>query len=144
MLVTTLIAVEQQSSMSNNTGIPNATLVTVISALLTTGLVIIGSSLGISVSHQIKKMNQIQRQETIQKVNQFLISGTFLSAPVPLNDLSIPVIGSDLPNDGCGDGSVRFSDGLCYPVLKRGPCRHINYWITVDPVSLRVNLIVQI
>lgn len=43
------------------------------------------------------------------------------------------------PDDGCGDHSVRFKDdGLCYPVLKQGPCSSVHYWITVDPETLKV------
>lgn len=63
----------------------------------------------------------------------------FFVAPTPRNDLAIPVIGDDESEDGCGDSSVRFSDGICYPVLKRGPCRRPHFWVTVDPMTLTVS-----
>lgn len=63
----------------------------------------------------------------------------FFVAPTPRNDLAIPVIGDDESDDGCGDSSVRFTDGICYPVLKRGPCRRPHFWVTVDPMTLTVS-----
>ncbi len=73
------------------------------------------------------------------QIAQFLSNGGLFDTLTPVNDLSIPVRGDDLPDDGCGDSSVRFRDGRCYPVLKRGPCRNPYYWITVDPVRLTVS-----
>jgi hypothetical protein len=45
------------------------------------------------------------------------------------------------PDDGCGDYSVRYKgDGYCYPVLKKGPCENVLFWITVDPYTYEVRM----
>jgi hypothetical protein len=45
------------------------------------------------------------------------------------------------PDDGCGDYSVRYKgDGYCYPVLKKGPCENVLFWITVDPYTYEVKM----
>lgn len=49
----------------------------------------------------------------------------------------MPVRGSDFPDDGCGDFSVRFDDERCYPILRRGPCG-ATHWVTINPQTLRV------
>lgn len=44
-----------------------------------------------------------------------------------------------IPDDGCGDYSVRFKyDGYCYPLLKQGPCPTIYQWVTLDPYTYEV------
>ena len=78
---------------------------------------------------------------------------------IPINQLSIPVTGDDfliedqlneetminsqrstmIHQDGCDDGSIMFDDGICYPLLRQGPCPDRLQWLTVDPITLRVN-----
>ena len=74
------------------------------------------------------------------QVGQFFSIGEPIGNPGLVNDLPIPVPGINLPNDGCGNSSVRFQGGGCYPVLKRGPCRSPYFWVTVNPVTLVVSL----
>lgn len=57
---------------------------------------------------------------------------------IPENNLKIPVVGVSFQDDGCSDNSIRFGNGECYPVLKRGPCHDPHSWVTVDPVQLQV------
>jgi len=65
-------------------------------------------------------------------------AGTGGIAPTPSNLLPIPVPGSSFRNDGgCGDDSILFADGNCYPVLRRGPCPGRHQWLTVDPTTLK-------
>lgn len=90
-----------------------------------------------AITDEVQSSNQaIQIQQVI---SQFLSNGGFFDTETPVNDMIIPVEGYDPPEYGCGDSSVRFKDGKCYPVLKRGPCRNPYYWITVDPVRLTVS-----
>jgi hypothetical protein len=61
----------------------------------------------------------------------------------PFNGAKVPQNGkpsnSSYPDDGCGDYSVRFKgDGYCYPLLKKGPCENVLFWITVDPYTYEV------
>lgn len=61
----------------------------------------------------------------------------------PFNGPKVPQNGkpsnASYPDDGCGDYSVRFKgDGYCYPVLKKGPCENVLFWITVDPYTYEV------
>ncbi len=96
----------------------------------------VGSPLAASALQSFNQANQIQGQ-----VAEFLLSGGrgFFNSQTPVNDLTLPVLGSDQQDDGCGDSSVRFQDGKCYPVLNRGSCSNPYNWITVDPVSLAVS-----
>ncbi|XP_057374601.1 uncharacterized protein LOC130695482 [Daphnia carinata] len=55
----------------------------------------------------------------------------------PTNDLTSPVPGSDFPHDGSGPNSIQFDDGNSYPLLSRGPCNGTNFWVTVNPVTLK-------
>ena len=62
-------------------------------------------------------------------------------APVPENtkpgDFS-------LPDDKCGDFSVRFKDDdYCYPLLERGPCSNPYFWVTVDPYTFKVTSVFE-
>ena len=43
-----------------------------------------------------------------------------------------------IPFDGCGNSSVRFDDGHCGSLLKRGPCTSPYHWVTVDPTTFKV------
>lgn len=71
-------------------------------------------------------------------IDQLTEEGRLLINQIPVNLLSIPVQGLDFISDDCGDGSVRFRDGICYPVLRKGPCESPTQWLTVDPLSLQV------
>ncbi|XP_057374681.1 uncharacterized protein LOC130695555 [Daphnia carinata] len=55
----------------------------------------------------------------------------------PTNDLPSPVPGSDFPDDGSGVNSIQFDDGNSHPLLTRGPCNGTNFWVTVNPVTLK-------
>ncbi|KAK4018494.1 Uncharacterized protein APZ42_027258 [Daphnia magna] len=58
---------------------------------------------------------------------------TYNAASVPQNEKPS---NASFPDDGCGDYAVRFKDdGYCYPVLKKGPCKSLLYWVTVDPYT---------
>ena len=81
-----------------------------------------------------------QRQEVQQGVGQFLANGGLYDTRTPVNILPVPVVGLSLKDDGCGDISVRYRDGICYPVLRRGPCANPLHWITVDPINLLVTI----
>jgi len=101
----------------------------------------VGSAVSAAAVQSSNQASQIQGQ-----VTQFLAAGGgggggFFNTQTPVNDLAIPVLGNDQPDDGCGDSSVRFQDGRCYPVLKRGSCGNPYNWIAVDPVSLKVRLL---
>ena len=80
------------------------------------------------------------------------------TAATPFNRLPIPVTGQNFfplqqVNDNgvflkrsgspdgyyCNDGSVLFDDGNCYPLLRQGPCPDRLQWLTLDPITLRVN-----
>ncbi|XP_045026492.1 uncharacterized protein LOC116919237 isoform X3 [Daphnia magna] len=55
----------------------------------------------------------------------------------PTNDLTSPVPGLNFPDDGSGPNSIQFDDGNSYPLLSRGPCNDTNFWVTVNPVTLK-------
>jgi len=97
--------------------------------------VAVGSAAAAADLSSINQANEIQEQ-----VGQFLPIGEPFDNPVPVNDLPIPVPGINLPDDGCGNSSVRFQGGGCYPVLRRGPCRSPYFWVTVNPATLLVSL----
>ena len=44
----------------------------------------------------------------------------------------------------CDDESVLFDDGICYALLQQGPCPDRLQWLTLDPISLRVNKLHQL
>jgi len=97
----------------------------------------VGSAVSAAAVQSSNQASQIQGQ-----VTQFLGGGGgggFFNTQTPVNDVTIPVLGNDQPDDGCGDSSVRFQDGKCYPVLKRGPCSNPYFWVTVDPKTLMVS-----
>jgi hypothetical protein len=50
--------------------------------------------------------------------------------------LPIPVEGTDYPDDGCGDNSIRFRDGNCYPIFSS--CNDTNFWVTFDNAIVQV------
>lgn len=74
-----------------------------------------------------------------QGIGQFIASGGLIDSQTPVNGLTLPVGLQDWRDDGCGDASVLFSDGICYPVLRRGPCNNPLHWLTVNPTDLSVS-----
>ena len=95
----------------------------------------------VSVTSVIQSQQQQQQQQALQALQAlgaFPAGGFSFNAQTPVNNMPIPVTGSNLRDDECGDGSVRFRDGNCYPVLRRGPCDNPLHWLTVDPITLSV------
>jgi hypothetical protein len=80
--------------------------------------------------------NQQLNQQQISNVVSNALVALAVTAPV---SVSVPfaVAGLSFRTDGCGDGSIRFTDSRCYPVLRRGPCPD-SQWILVDPERLSV------
>ena len=105
----------------------------------------IGVGVGVAQVTQAQAQQQ-QQQQVHQQVANFLRTAAGRSggvasgiAPTPFNLLPIPVTGTNFRNDnGCGDHSIIFQDGNCYPILRRGPCPDRRHWLTVDPLTLRV------
>jgi len=87
---------------------------------------------------QYPPLNLLQFKK-LKSSNKFISTGGLFDTLTPVNNLPIPVPGENLPDDGCGDSSVRFQDGRCYSVLKSGSCRNSYYYITVDPLRLTVS-----
>ena len=94
-------------------------------------------AVGVGVGVRAAKFEKAAAVES--KIIDFLGGESGGIASTPFNELSIPVEGFDFINfGGCDDGSILFvADGICYPVLRRGPCPGLNQWITVDPISLQ-------
>lgn len=97
-------------------------------------------AVAVPTSIQAVENNQNEIQQNFDPDLSLFIAALF-DNQTPKNDLKIPVEGSDFQDDGCGDGSVRFGDGKCYPVLKRGPCEEAHQWVTVHPTQLKVHLL---
>ena len=103
---------------------------------------VVAIAVAVPVSLQFSQNDQfIPTEEIGQQVSQFLNYSRFIDKLTPVNRLTFPVRGIDFPGDSCGDNSVQFSDGNCYPVLKRGNCRNPQHWVTVDPITLQVQII---
>ena len=106
--------------------------------------VAIAVALGVAVPTSLQAASQSNSQNSAQQANlQNLFGGGgggvgLGDNQTPTNNLPLPVNGIDFQDDGCGDGSVRFGDGNCYSVLKRGPCADPHRWLTVDPIQLQV------
>ncbi len=112
-----------------------AAAATVAVAIAVGVAVSVGSAVAATTVQSANQANQIQGQ-----IVQIIAGGGgFFNTPTPVNDATIPVFGDDQMDDGCGDSSIRFQDGICYPVLKRGPCSNPFNWITVNPVSMMVS-----
>ena len=95
----------------------------------------------VSVSSVMQSQQQQQALQAFQALGSLLpAGGGFFGTQTPINDMPIPVRGLNLTDDECGDGSVRFRDGNCYPVLGRGPCDNPLHWLTVDPTNLSVRI----
>jgi len=119
-----------------------AALAAIVAAAVVAIAVGVAVSVGSAVAAAVQSSNQANQNQG--QVTQFLAGGGvggFFNTQTPVNDVTIPVLGKDQPGDGCGDSPVRFQDGRCYPVLKRGPCDNPYDWITVDPVSLTVKFL---
>jgi len=118
----------------------------------------VGMVLGLGVG--AARANRI---DEVEEVAEFLVniaedagSGLNEIASIPFNRLPIPVTGQNFSivnqlnnganlqrsfsQGGCDDGSIMFDDGICYPLLRQGPCSSRLQWITVDPISLRVKI----
>ena len=82
--------------------------------------------------------NQQLNQQQISNVVSNALVALSITAPV---SISVPfvVAGLSFRTDECGDGGIRFNDGNCYPVLRRGQCPD-SRWILVDPESLTVTI----
>ncbi|XP_057370173.1 uncharacterized protein LOC130691269 [Daphnia carinata] len=83
------------------------------------------------------QLSGVGPSETERFDPQVLDIGDIFGQRTPVNNLTFPVNGNDFPADGCGDNSVRFSDGNCYPVLTRGPCADPHRWVTLDPATIQ-------
>ena len=98
----------------------------------------VGVAVPVGVVQAAQAASVAREARTIsQSVGQFLANGGLFDSRTPINNLPLPVNLTDRRDDGCGDASVRFRDGNCYPVLRRGPCSSLN-WITVDPDNFTV------
>ena len=115
----------------------------------------VGMAVGIRFGVKDNKIAEIESEES----NTGYIAPIMEYADgvaVPFNQLSIPVTGQDFfldnlneeaiysqrstsQGDHCDDGSIIFDDGICYPLLRQGPCPDRQQWLTVDPITLQVN-----
>lgn len=101
---------------------------------------VVAIAVAVPVGLQFTQKDQfIPTEEIYQQVDEFLNDSRFIDNKTPVSRLTFPVSGIDFPGDGCGDNSVQFSDGNCYPVLRRGNCSNPQYWVTVDPITLQVD-----
>lgn len=99
----------------------------------------------VGIGSGVKLLGQNQMNQIQLGVDQFLNSGRLMNDLIPINDLSIPVGGRNFSrNDSCGVESAHFGDGFCYALLSRGPCRNPYYWVTLDPLQLKVKLLLKI
>ena len=96
----------------------------------------VGIPVGLRAS-EIRSQSE-QRNGVNLLVEDFLSGSGFLNFQTPVNFQSIPVDGFDFVSDGCGNHLARFDDGRCYSLLHRGPCSNPRYWVTVDPITLKV------
>lgn len=104
---------------------------------------VIAVALGVGVPANFQASAPAVDTNEIAQIN-FQV-GQFLNRSrnfVPEHHHQIPLDGLDFPNDECGDRSVRFADGNCYILLRRGPCADPYHWVTLDPIQLRVIKIV--
>lgn len=87
----------------------------------------------------MEEINYLKSLQLIKDDEIFaLTAGVGTITALAQNDLPFPVPGPSFPDDGCGDASVRFGDGRCHSVLRRGPCSNPRHWMTVDPITLSV------
>lgn len=104
-------------------------VVPVVAMILAAAIAVSVSTIGLffSSGNQIP----IEQLDQIISINQTFNSQTVISS------LTIPVEGFNFLNDSCNNGSIRFANRTCYPILQRGPCPPY-HWITVDPFTLQV------
>jgi hypothetical protein len=125
-----------------NCDILSAACIATTRAVVAVAIAALAIAVGVPVGLQFTQKDQFIPTEQIdQEVNQFLNDSRFIENKTPVNSHTFPVSGIDFPNDGCGDNSVQFSDGNCYPVLRRGNCSNPQHWVTVDPITLQVEII---
>jgi len=120
-------------SLSSSLTSLSSSFVTLETRAVFAAAIAFGSGVGVGVGADRIAVNNIE-PTCVQGENAGEI------APVPANNLQIPVQGEDFPNPGgCNDSSVLYQeDGRCYPVLRQGPCPSPLEWITVDPRTLLV------
>lgn len=130
------------STTSYNTGSTQVTTGytgTALTALVVILIAVSAVAIAVGVALPTAEVFWNQTDEIQVEVEQFISNGElFDTLLMPVNDLPIPVPGKNLQDDGCGYSSIRFKDGRCYPLLKRGPCSNPYFWVTLDPVRLTV------
>lgn len=123
----------QRQTNTTDTSATTETPTTIPYSAFAVAAVAIAVAVAVAVPTSLQSVNPSPIQQ-IDFQNLFLDNDN----EIPINILPLPVDGIDFQDDGCGDGSVRFDDGNCYPVLRRGPCADPFQWVTVDPNQLRV------
>ncbi|KAI9556269.1 hypothetical protein GHT06_018843 [Daphnia sinensis] len=93
-----------------------------------------GNIAAVAVSNSQQNDNNVDNQQIRDNSNNQVPQP---GNQTPTNDLPSPVQGSDFPADGSGTNSIRFDDGNSHPLLTRGPCNGTNFWVTVNPVTLK-------
>ncbi len=131
-----MILLQRQTSTANEATTETSattTTTTIPYSAFAVAAVAIAVAVAVAVPTSLQSVNP-------SPIQQFDFENLFIDSDndIPINNLPLPVDGIDFQDDGCGDGSVRFDDGNCYPVLRRGPCANPFQWVTVDPIQLRV------
>ena len=120
------------TSTSTSTSVANG-LVVPIALALAVGL---GVGLGVGVFESAQSDSN-QRLDANQ-ISAVVAASIASAAGIPANVMPFPNVGASFDDSGgCGDNGVRTSDGVCHPVLTRGPCSAL-HWITVRPSDLTV------
>jgi hypothetical protein len=100
----------------------------------------VGLGVGLGVGAGVFESGQSDSNQRLN-ANQIsaVVAASIASASgIPANVMPFPNVGSSFDDTGgCGDNGVRTRDGLCHPVLTRGPCSAL-HWITVRPSDLTV------
>jgi hypothetical protein len=86
-----------------------------------------------------KKMKKWLKTKDEKIIVEHLI--TIPGTPTPFINEPFPSK-TTFPDDGCGSTSVRFNDGNCYPLMGRKPCGDPTYFVTVDPVTYKVCILI--
>lgn len=86
-----------------------------------------------------KKMKKWLKTKDEKVIVEHLI--TIPGTPTPFINEPFPSK-TTFPDDGCGSTSVRFNDGNCYPLMGRKPCGDPTYFVTVDPVTYKVCILI--
>ena len=118
-------------------------------AALIVGLGVIAAATAIGVGVGVGVPASIEAPEPLD-----ITVARFACRETPENNLDIPVDGPGIPDNGCGNSSVRFGgnalgsgtsvqpfgNGFCAPLLRRGPCTSPFEWVTIDPSTFQVLL----